>query len=105
MEDELLKLNLLSIAVSGLIMLAAGLVLYAFRAGMAPYVRYVLPIPPLAVAAYVFVFNLFKTYAGRPPAAGDLMREVLVSTGLAAGLFLVFTALLIGVTLTLKRYF
>lgn len=41
-------------------MLLTGLPLYPFRATVGRHMRFLLPIPPLGVAAYVFVFNVFK---------------------------------------------
>ena len=60
MDKELLKINLLALAGSGLLMLLTGVLLYAFRDRVSPYMRYFLPVPPLGVAAYIVVFNLFK---------------------------------------------
>ena len=48
----MLKINILTIAGTGLMMLLTGLVLFFFEGS----------IPPLGVAAYVFVFNLFQRF-------------------------------------------
>ena len=96
MEQELFRVNLLSIAIAGSLMLAAGLLLYLFNDAVARHVRFFLPIPPIGVAAYVFVFNLFKTYDCRMPERRlDLLFEIATSTAIAALVFLVFSAVLI----------
>ena len=51
MEKELVRVNLLSIAIAGSLMLAAGLLLYLFKDAVARHVRFFLPIPPIGVAA------------------------------------------------------
>lgn len=67
MNDEMLKVNILSITSAGLLMLLTGLLLYIFRDVVSRNVRFFLPVPPLGVAAYVFVFNLFAFYDGNLP--------------------------------------
>jgi len=63
----MLKINILSIAGIGLLMLLTGLLLFVFQDSIAQHRRFFLPIPPLGVAAYVFVFNLFDHYNGKLP--------------------------------------
>ncbi len=104
MEKELLKINILSIAVAGMLMLLTGLVLYLFKATVSNHVRFFLPIPPLGVAAYVFVFNLYKHYNGVLPEKRDTLLEVLCSTATASIVFGVFTTLLIASINYLKRH-
>ena len=70
--------------------------LLAFEGSIAPYRRYFLPIPPLGVAAYVFVFNLFQHYNGElPQVAGRTVIEVVSGTAIAGAVFLVFSLALI----------
>ena len=105
MEKELLKINILSIAVSGLLMLLAGLILYLFKATVSNHIRFFLPIPPLGVAAYVFVFNMFKYYNGSlPEKKWDTLVEILYSTAIASIVFCVFTILLVVSIDYIKRY-
>jgi hypothetical protein len=93
----MLKINILSIAGIGLLMLVTGLLLFVFRDSIAQYRRFFLPIPPLGVAAYVFVFNVFDHYNGKlPESPGLTLLEVLSGTALAAAVFFVFTLLLIA---------
>ena len=105
MEKEILKINLLAIAGSGVLMLLSGGFLYIFKEQVSSSVRFLLPIPPLGVAAYVFVFNMFKHYngdlSGKPLA---LAREVLYSTAISAIVFGFFTVLLVIGIHYLKKY-
>lgn len=104
MNPELLKANILSIAVAGLLILLTGIVLYQFREQIADNVRFFMPIPPLAVAAYIFVFNMYNHYDGRVP-DGEWVaaKEILYSTAIAALSFGVFAILILGIILISKR--
>jgi hypothetical protein len=62
MESEVIKTNLLAIAVSGFLTMLAGVILYFFRSSISTNIRYLLQVPPLGVAAYIFSFNLFRGY-------------------------------------------
>ena len=67
--------------------------------------RFLLPIPPLGVAAYVFVFNLFGHYGGQmPEKKWDLVREIVYGTGIAALVFGVFTLFLVFLLDFARRY-
>jgi hypothetical protein len=105
MNKEMLKINLITIAGSGLLMLMAGIFLYLLKGRISSYLRFFMPIPPLGVAAYVFVFNMLKDYDGNlPDGPWKIACEVLYSTGISAIIFGAFTVcLLIGIY-CLKRY-
>jgi predicted secreted protein len=105
MDKEILKINLIAIAGSGLLMLMAGLFLYLLRGWIQSYLRFFLPIPPLGVAAYVFVFNMLKDYNGSlPPERWKIVSEVLYSTLISAIIFGVFTVCLVLGIYCLKKY-
>ena len=92
----MLKINILAIAGTGLVMLVTGLLLFAFADSVSQYRRFFLPIPPLGVAAYVFVFNLFQHYEGGLPARRfGTALELVSGAAVAAAVFLVFSAVLI----------
>jgi hypothetical protein len=92
----MLKINILSIAGIGLLMLLTGLLLFVFQDSIAQHRRFFLPIPPLGVAAYVFVFNLFDHYNGKLSESPWLtITEVASGTAIAGAVFFVFTLLLI----------
>ncbi len=95
MENEILKINILSITISGLLMLTAGLLILLFKDSLSGSIRYFLPIPPIGVAAYIFAFNMFKHYQANPPGSKTMVLEMLYATGASSFFFFVFTALLI----------
>ena len=67
MNTEVLKTTILSIVTMGVVITLSGVVLYYFRDQVGQYMRYLLPIPPIGVAAYVFVYNMFGKYDGKLP--------------------------------------
>jgi hypothetical protein len=96
MENEVVKTNLLAIAVSGFLTMLAGIVLYYFRASISDNMRYLLQIPPLGVAAYIFAFNLFRYYNGSlPDRFADTARELVYGTLISAGVFFIFTLMFV----------
>lgn len=96
METALLKTNILSIISSGLVMALLGFVLYLFRDAAAPYMRFLLTIPPVGVAAYIYIFNLYRKFNGvLPQDRFQVLLDLLVATVTAAGVFIVFSALLL----------
>jgi hypothetical protein len=104
MERELLRVNILSIAGAGLLMLLTGILLYVFKANIGTHMRFFLPIPPLGVAAYILVFNIFRHYGGQLPAAPAVfVREIAWGTAVAAAVFLAFSLiLLVGIRFVQK---
>jgi hypothetical protein len=96
MENEVIKTNLLAIAVSGFLTMLAGITLYLLRGSISGNIRYLLQIPPLGVAAYIFSFNLFRYYNGSlPERFTEIIREIVYSTLISGGIFLIFTVLFI----------
>ena len=74
----------------------AGLILYYFRSSISTNIRYLLQIPPLGVAAYIFAFNLFRYYNGSLPDNFSITaREIIYSTLISAGVFFIFTVLFV----------
>jgi hypothetical protein len=106
MEEDLLRLNMLTIAASGFLMLLTGLLLYLFRNTISDHLRYFLPIPPIGVGAYIFVYNMFSHYEGHlPDKMMTTLREVITSSVMVWGVFAVFVVLNISITYLLKRLF
>lgn len=96
METEVIKTNLLAIAVSGFLTMLAGITLYFFRGSISTNIRYLLQIPPLGVAAYIFAFNLFRYYHGNlPDNIGITAREIIISTLISGGVFFIFTVMFV----------
>lgn len=84
----MLKINLFAIVGFGILITLLGVVFFFFKGTIANYTRFLLPIPPLGVAAYVFVFNLYGYFSGRMPEnKWALAREVLFGTGVATLVF------------------
>ena len=100
MSPEVLKTNMLAIAVAGLLIMITGIALYLFRDQVSDNIRFFMPIPPLGVAAYIFVFNMYSHYDGQLPKGSWIAaKEILISTVVAAiffGVFSMLTVLIIG---------
>lgn len=104
MNLDVLKTNMLSIAVAGFLIMVTGIVLYLFREQISQNVRFFMPIPPLAVAAYIFVFNMYTYYDGRLPNENWVAaKEILYSTAIAAISFGVFALLIMVIVDLMKR--
>lgn len=104
MNPDVLKTNILAIVAAGLLMLLTGIVLYVFRERVAENVRFFMPIPPLVVASYIFVFNLYNFYDGNLPQGSWItVKEVLLSTAIAAISFGFFSLLIIVIVDFAKR--
>ena len=94
MQEDVLKLHMLTIAALGILMFVTGLALYFFRDSISGNLRYFLPIPPIGVASYIFVFNMFRTHDGSlPEGALGVLREVAFATLIVAGVFFLFSLL------------
>lgn len=65
-------------------------------------IRYFLPIPPIAVAAYIFVFNMFKYQSNYSPAKLNIAVEMLIATLVSGLFFFIFIAVLILVIMNFK---
>ena len=96
MSPDLLKTNILAITAAGFLILLTGLGLYLFKDQITGNIRFFMPIPPIAVGAYIFVVNLFNYYKGKPPeGVAFALREILLGSAVAAISFGVFALLLI----------
>ncbi len=74
----------------------AGIILYFFRGSIATNMRYLLQIPPLGVAAYIFAFNFFRYYNGTLPDRFSITaKEIIYSTLISAGIFFIFTVMFV----------
>jgi hypothetical protein len=96
MEDETLKTNLLAIAGSGLLILLTGIFFLVFKNVVSKNLRFLLPIPPLGVAAYIFVFNMYVHYGGSlPKNTWGTVKEIILSIAISSTIFAVFTIVLV----------
>jgi hypothetical protein len=95
MDEQMLKVNVLSISLAGALIGLGGIALFFTRSFISSRVRYFLPIPPIGVAAYVFVFNMFRFYNATLPSCSNILIEVLLSTLTAALIFFLLVVLMI----------
>lgn len=96
MEDNLLKTDLLAIAVTGLLLRVTGTARFIFRIQIAGNNRYVMPILPLSVTVCVFVFNLFRLYNAKLPLrTGDMVNEIVYTPALAAVIVSLLSVMLV----------
>lgn len=104
MQEEMLKVNILSIIAAGFMMVLTGLLLYVFKDVVSRNVRFFLPIPPLGVAAYVFVFNMFAYYNGNLPGnVWETIRELTASAVISGVVFCGFIVANLVITYCLKQ--
>lgn len=104
MEQDVLKTNLLSIAIAGFLIMLVGTILYFFRSDISDSIRFFMPIPPLGVAAYIFVFNMYSYYGGNlPEGIWGTAKELIVGISVSAIAFSIFTILLVFIIGYLKR--
>ena len=100
-EISKLRSNLSLIAIMGGAMLIVGTVLYLLAGPVSNYMRFLLPLPPISVAAYIYVQNKISLpeTSGETPRATlkDLLTETVFGTllfGIIAGLLLLGFAIL-----------
>jgi len=96
MQEESNVINFLSIAGAGLIIFLTGLSFLFFRDFFSRNIRFVLPIPPIGVAAYIYIFNLYHHNNGNLTArSSETIKEVLLSVGIMSFAFTAFVIFLI----------
>ena len=104
MEQDVLKTNLLSIAVAGFLIMLVGALLYVFRNELSDHIRFFMPIPPLGVAAYIFVFNMYRYHGGNlPEGAVGTVKEIFLGISVSVIAFSLFTILLVFIISYIKR--
>lgn len=98
--QEQIKRNMLLIVAMGGAMFIVGLALLAFANQVAPYMRHLLPLPPISVAAYIYVLNKLAITPADPTLPGKrraLAADVLTETLVGVIVFLALSLLMIGV--------
>lgn len=87
------KLQIVTIGASGLVvLLIVPAVLAALPLLNTTMIRLLLMIPPVSVAAYIFVFNFLRSSGGELPSVGVTLVAI-AQAALAAGIFMgVFSA-------------
>lgn len=105
MKNENFITNILTLTSAGFLIFVTGLLIYFFRDYAAKYIRYFMPIPPLAVAAYIYVYNMFENFQGELPSSSlEVAKELSTAILIAALFFAVFTVLLLVFISIMKRF-
>ncbi len=94
MSKQTIRITLLSIAASGALLAAVGAGFYLMRDFILrrDLARFLSPLPPILVAAYVFVVNFFDHFGNDTAAAGQrAIVETATATGISAALFFVLS--------------
>ena len=103
--EDLGKLNMLAIAFAGAMMCLFGAVLFFYFGKLQGLMVYLLPIPPIVVAAYVFVFNLVRTYAEAfPPKPLQMFTDVALATLVSSSVFLLVAGAILVMTSIASNY-
>jgi len=96
MNLTILKTTILSIVFMGVVIVLAGIASLYWKDQIAPHMRYLLPIPPIGVASYVFVYNMYSKYGGtRPGPLADSIKEIVWASGISSLSFFIFTLILV----------
>jgi hypothetical protein len=106
MQEDSTLTNILSITGAGLLILLTGLSFLFFRDFISKNIRYFLPIPPIGVAAYIYVFNLFQHNEG--DFSGSIavtIKEILLSVSIVAFTFTTFVLFLILFINAIRKWF
>ena len=104
MQENSNLTNILSIAGAGLLIFLTGISFLVFRDFISRNIRYFLPLPPIGVAAYIYVYNLYQHYDGELSLnIAGTTKEVILSVGVASLSFGLFVGLLILFIDTAKR--
>ncbi len=104
MQDDSTLTNILSITGAGFLILLTGLSFLLFRDFISKHIRYFLPIPPIGVAAYIYVFNLYQYYNGDlTDSLSGTLKEILLSIGIMSISFTAFVVLLVLIIGTTRK--
>ena len=102
MEIQVVRNNLIVIASMGFAMFIVGLILYTNTSRVAPYMRYLLPLPPISVAAYIYVLNIVGAREGSTLNIG---KDLLMETFIGTVCFLLITWLILAQYYILSTFF
>ncbi len=94
LSRDAVRTNLLLITLMGGAMLIVGASLYSMADRVSPYGRYLLPLPPISVGAYIYVLN--KVNLPEPLVGAVNVFDLLLETLLGATAFFVISALILG---------
>ncbi len=93
LSRDSVRTNFLLITLMGGAMLIVGAALYAMADRVAPYGRFLLPLPPISVGSYIYVLN--EVSLPDPPVGPAGIIDLLTETLVAGTAFFVIAALLL----------
>ena len=101
MEIQVVRNNLIVITSMGFAMFIVGLILYTNATRVAPYMRYLLPLPPISVAAYIYVLNIVGNESDLAEIRVavrtlNIGQDLLIETAIGTISFVLITLLLLG---------
>ena len=106
MQDNSTLTNILAITGAGLLLLITGITFLIFRDFIAKHIRFFLPIPPISVAAYIYVFNLYQHFNGNlPNRIPVIIKEILLSVGMISVSFAAFVVLSVMFISLTRKFF
>ncbi len=91
--SDTVRANLLLIALMGGAMLILGAVLYGMAARLVSYGRFLLPLPPISVGAYIYVLN--KVNLSEALVGSDNLLDLLIEIVIGAVFFFIISALML----------
>lgn len=94
---------LMALFAMGVVVVVAGGALLLLGARVTPYIRFILPLPPIAVASYVFVSNLLSCKEVHK--IGDIWQftwDVVIASAVAAGAFLLFVSIMVPIAVAVS---
>jgi len=97
---EDIKPKILLITAAGAAMFIVGMALFAFIEHVEPYLRFLLLLPPLSVAAYIYILSKLAITRSDPTVPGKrqaLVMDVLTETAVGTVVFVVLSLLIIAV--------
>lgn len=102
------KPKILLIAALGAAMFVFGMVLVVLTDQVAPYTRYLLPLPPISVAAYIYMLNKLLITPDDPTVSGErkaLAKDALTQILVGTLVFLLLSIMMVGVLQTVPSSF
>lgn len=91
--------KILLIAALGAAMFIFGMVLVVLTDQVAPYTRYLLPLPPISVAAYIYILNKLLITPDDPTIPGErkvLAKDALTQILVGTLVFLLLSIMMVG---------
>ena len=101
--EDSVRLNILTMAASGIAIAVVGLLIYFFRKSLYDFMPFILALPPIGVAAYVYLFRLLSQKTAAKDSGYSLSFPDIMLGGLLTGLAFIFFCLLIMALVSLLK--